>query len=175
MANRDVNDDRPAEPRAIALWRSLGAENLTALEVVFSLLRAQQLVWEQLDAVLKPLDLGVTRFMALTTIMESEDGCRLSDLSSSILVHPTTVTMIVDQLAKQGLVKRQPHATDRRSTLAVITPAGRALAREAASSLDRAGFGISGLSLAKQKRTLDLLADMRRGLGDMWPNHWSGE
>ena len=127
MADRDVAAEELDEPRPIAFWHAMGIEDTLPMELVVSVLRAQQLLWNQIGDALKPLDLGVTRFLALGAILDAEGGCRLSDLSSAIQVHPTTVTVMVDQLTKQGLVKRQPHATDRRSTLAVITPAGRAL------------------------------------------------
>jgi DNA-binding MarR family transcriptional regulator len=174
MATRQGATGGSPENRSVVFWRSMGIEDPLPMEVFVSLLRAQQLMWSQIDDTLKPLDLGVTRFLALATIMETDGGCRLSDLSSSILVHPTTVTMIVDQLTKQGLVKREPHATDRRSTLAVITPAGRALTREAFAALERMGFGISNLSRAKLKRIVQALADLRAEFDDVWPTSWKG-
>jgi len=45
------------------------------------------------------------------------------------MVHPTTVTVALDQLEKRGLVRRKPHPTDRRTPLAVLTPAGQEMLR----------------------------------------------
>lgn len=174
MAEKEAKERPSAAPRPIAFWRSMGVEDTLPVELFTSILRAQQLMMNHVEEVLKPLDLGATRFFALSTILESESGCRLSDLSTTILVHPTTVTMIVDQLAKQGLVKREPHPTDRRSTLAVITPAGRALCREAMLALGRSGFGISNVSRTKMKRAVEILADVRAEFDDVWPSNWRG-
>jgi DNA-binding MarR family transcriptional regulator len=159
-----------SEPGPIAFWHGMGIDDTLPMELVVSILRAHQLLWNRIGDVLKPLDLGVTRFPALGAILDAEGGCRLSDLSSAIQVHPTTITVMVDQLTKQGLVKRVPHATDRRSTLAVITPAGAALLREAYASLERMGFGVPALSRPKLKRLVQLLGELRAELDDVWPD-----
>ena len=39
---------------------------------------------------------------------------------------PRTVTSLADVLERDGLIRRMPHATDRRAVLARITPEGRA-------------------------------------------------
>jgi DNA-binding MarR family transcriptional regulator len=159
-----------AEPRPIAFWHAMGVEDTLPMELVVSVLRSHQLLWNQIGDALKPLDLGVTRFLALGAILDAAGGCRLSDLSSAIQVHPATVTVMVDQLAKQGLVKRVPHATDRRSTLAVITPAGSALLREAYASLERMGFGVPAMSRSKLQHLVQLLGELRAELDDLWPD-----
>ena len=53
--------------------------------------------------------------------------CRSARSAQRLLVHPTSVTSTVDALERLGLVERVGHPTDRRATLARITPraAGR--------------------------------------------------
>src|SRR5579883_2211404 len=49
-------------------------------------------------------------------------------LRDELGVSARQVTNLVDALEAEGLVKRAPHATDRRATLVELTPKGSALA-----------------------------------------------
>jgi len=60
----------------------------------------------------------------------------LSQLGRQLQIHQTSITSLVDRLEKQGLIKRTPHPTDRRSILAEMTPAGRVLTRKAIKLLN---------------------------------------
>ena len=51
------------------------------------------------------------------------------------MIHPTSVTNIVDRLEAQGFVRRVAHPTDRRTTLAEITDEGRAVVEEATEAV----------------------------------------
>lgn len=50
------------------------------------------------------------------------------ELSQALRCTPRHVTGLVDALQSAGLVERQPHPTDRRATLVVLTTAGTKLA-----------------------------------------------
>jgi DNA-binding MarR family transcriptional regulator len=128
-----------------------------------SLLRSYQRVSSAMDRALKPLEIGRTGYLVLMTLLLSETGTRsISELSVQVLVHPTTMTQLTVQLDQSGLIRKQPHPTDRRTTLAVITPAGRALAREATRLLDGQGFGFEHLDEAEARQLTELLRDARR-------------
>jgi DNA-binding MarR family transcriptional regulator len=49
----------------------------------------------------------------------------MSDLGERVVLSRTRVSRVVDELERAGLVERQAHPTDRRSTYAMITAAGR--------------------------------------------------
>ena len=66
-------------------------------------------------------DRVVSEFMGAT------ESLTPTDIMSRLVVTSATVTGLVDTLEKGGLVARQRHPTDRRSTLLTITPGGRAL------------------------------------------------
>jgi DNA-binding MarR family transcriptional regulator len=53
----------------------------------------------------------------------------MSGLSDELGVTPRNVTTLVDGLEAEGLVRRVPHATDRRATVVEITPKGAVMAR----------------------------------------------
>jgi DNA-binding MarR family transcriptional regulator len=66
--------------------------------------------------------------------LNSAPGRRLlmSELGARVVLSRTRVSRVVDELARAGLVERQAHTTDRRSTYAALTPAGRRRFRAAA-------------------------------------------
>ena len=70
----------------------------------------------------------------------------LGRLSKALLVHPTTITVAIDQLEGAGLVRRVPHPSDRRTVLAQLTRAGHDMAERASDSLAPIGFGLHGIS-----------------------------
>ena len=87
-----------------------------------TLLRTTILVTDEMDRVLKECQLSRTGYLILITLQTSREQTRpLGQLSKVLLVHPTTVTMAIDQLEKPGLVRRVPHPTDRRTVLARLT------------------------------------------------------
>ena len=50
---------------------------------------------------------------------------RMGDLASALDVTPRSVTALVDGLEGEGLVRRQPHPTDRRATMIELTDSAR--------------------------------------------------
>ncbi len=137
-----------------------------------SVLRLHQLMTSELDRVLKPYDLNRNSYLLLASLHLSAHGSRLlSRLASHMMVHPTTVTIVTDKLEKQGLLVRSPHPTDRRATYAQITPAGKALLKEATRALDEANFGLPGVTPAKAQKVIDMLAPIRVAAGDHNPDH----
>jgi DNA-binding MarR family transcriptional regulator len=148
-------------------WRKQDLGDPRPFLAMGSVLRLHQLMTAEIDRVLKEYDLTRTSYLVLSTIMLSEHGSRLlSRIATHMLVHPTTVTLVIDKLEQQGLVLRQPHPSDRRATYAKITPAGTALVREATRALDKVGFGLPGLTPAQAGRLTDLLTPLRSAAGD---------
>jgi len=67
-------------------------------------------------------------FEVLLRLARSPEGLlRMTDLSAQTSLTTSGVTRVVDRLVERGLVARQACATDRRTTYAVITDAGRRL------------------------------------------------
>jgi DNA-binding MarR family transcriptional regulator len=66
----------------------------------------------------------------------------MAKIGVRLMVHPASVTNTVDRLEVQGLVRREPHPTDGRTTLAAITPAGRRVVERATKALGEVRFGL---------------------------------
>lgn len=63
-------------------------------------------------------------------IIGHSDSLRMKELAAKTGVTTGTLTVMIDRLEQQGLLQRQPHATDRRSWLVTLTDKGKQLFRE---------------------------------------------
>ncbi len=133
-----------------------------------AILRTHQAMTAAIDATLRTHDLTRTGYLLMTTLQLSRDGTRpLGQLSRHLMVHPTTVTLALDQLEKRNLVKRNPHPTDRRTILAVLTPAGREVLDKATKALADTEFGLTGVDASLSGRVVEVLGDVREHIGDI--------
>lgn len=132
-----------------------------------SIMRAQQIVLARVDAMLRPFGLTFARYEALVLLLFSRRGALpLGKMGDRLMVHPTSVTNSVNRLEAQELVRRVPHPTDRRATLAEITPKGRDVVQRATKVLVEARFGLDTLSDEESVEITRLIEVLRRGIGD---------
>ena len=69
-------------------------------------------------------DLTRSQFYTLMTL-EHQEGMPLSQISERISRSPGNMTLVIDNLEKEGLVERQRSQPDRRVVVAVLTESGR--------------------------------------------------
>jgi DNA-binding MarR family transcriptional regulator len=132
-----------------------------------SIMRAQQIVLARVDQALKPFELTFARYEALVLLAFSRRGSLpLGKMGERLMIHPTSVTNIVDRLEAQGLVLRVDHPTDRRTTLCEITADGRALVDKATAAVAAIDLGIAGLSDREVAQLTTLLGKLRHAAGD---------
>ena len=118
-----------------------------AMAAATSIMRAQQIVLAAVDGALRPFGLTFARYEGLVLLLFSRRGTLpLGIMGQRLMIHPASVTNIIDRLENQGLVRRRPHPTDGRTTLAEITEEGRRLATEATAAVNDVAFGLGGLS-----------------------------
>jgi DNA-binding MarR family transcriptional regulator len=149
-------------------WEEHGwAQASRGMAAVTSVFRAQQIYLARIDAVLRPLGLTFARYEVLMLLLFSRAGSLpLSVVGSRLQVHPTSVTNAVNRLVEQGLIRRVPHPTDGRTTLAALTPAGRRLAEKATAAVNDSVFADPGLDPDGVAELVDVLQRLRRGAGD---------
>jgi DNA-binding MarR family transcriptional regulator len=82
----------------------------------------------------------------------------MGDLASTLGIDKAYVTVIVDDLESQGLVRRRPHPSDRRAKLVEVTRKGKDLARRADKIL---GTPPPGLLSLDPRQAEDLLRILR--------------
>jgi DNA-binding MarR family transcriptional regulator len=163
----------PFDPieRAGVLWEKHSpgepAEVYAAMRAVTSIMRAQQVLIGELDALLKPHGVTFSRYEALVLLTFARDGALpLSKVGERLQVHATSVTNVIDRLEAAGLVRREPNPRDGRGTLAVITDDGRRVAGEATAQLNAARFGLSTLAVEDLGQLFTILRGLRIGAGD---------
>ncbi|MGH7821961.1 MAG: MarR family winged helix-turn-helix transcriptional regulator [Candidatus Binatia bacterium] len=91
-----------------------------------------------------------------------------SDLAGKTGVTRATITGLLDGLERDGLVKREPSADDRRKLLVRLTPRAERLLRDfLPGHFRRIAALMSGLTRAEKRTLVDLLAKVRSGLPAM--------
>jgi DNA-binding MarR family transcriptional regulator len=90
----------------------------------------------------------------------------MGKMGDRLMLHPTSVTNIIDRLEQQDLVVRIPHPTDRRTVLAQITEDGRQVVEKATEAVTSISFGVDGLTVAELDQLTDLLRKLRIAAGD---------
>jgi len=161
----------PFDPidRAAQIWaRRFGPS--PSMAAVTSIMRAQQILLGELDALLRPYDLTFARYEALVLLTFSRRGALpLGMIGERLMVHPTSVTNIIGRLEGQKMVVRRPNPADGRGTLAEITDVGRAVVKQATADLMAAEFGLGGFAEAQLKEIFDLFRELRLTAGDFIP------
>ena len=140
---------------------------LAAMSAVTSVMRAQQVLLARLNEALRPFGLTFPRYEALMLLLFARrEALPLGKVGERLQVHRTSVTNIIDKLEADGLVRRVPHAEDRRTTLAEITDEGRRVALAATEAMHAAEFGLGALTEAEQEQVTALLRGLRVAAGD---------
>lgn len=105
------------------------------------------------------------RFDVLAQLDRLGRGLTMGELSSRLMVTNGNVTGLIDSMVEDGLVERQPHPTDRRSTVIAATRHGRALfAKMAPSHAAWVESMMAGLSRAEMVLLLELLGKLKESL-----------
>jgi DNA-binding MarR family transcriptional regulator len=160
--------DLPFDPiaRAAQTWESRFGD-AKAMAAVTAIMRVQQILLNQLDALLRPHDLTFARYEALVLLSFSREGALpMRIIGERLMVHPTSVTNTIDRLEGQHLVLRKPNPRDGRGTLAEITAAGRAVMQRATADLMAAEFGMGGYTEDQLQDMFSLLRGLRVTAGD---------
>jgi DNA-binding MarR family transcriptional regulator len=127
-----------------------------------AILRSYQLLVDQVNDVMRDHGLTFARYEVLAWLAtDPEEPLTLSWISKTLRIPPATVTNLIDRHEAEGLLRRVPHPSDARTTLAVITPRGRKLVDGATQDLNTRVYERIGLSEHKRAQLIDLLAELR--------------
>lgn len=90
----------------------------------FLLNKAQRALVAEIDTV---LDSGLSvRHFAILSVLHHRGGLRQTDIAGVIGIDRTTTMKIIDELEHAGMLRRSPHAEDRRANALDLTSKGRA-------------------------------------------------
>lgn len=150
-----------------ARWVEHGQPGAAHFAAMAAVLRTHQVIVGALDVLLKEHGLTRTAYLLMITLQMSPGSSRaLGSLSRHMLVHPTTVTMLVDSLEARRLVRRRAHPTDRRTVLATLTPKGERLVSAASRDLAAANFGLGSAAEPLSERLTETLRAVRQEIAD---------
>lgn len=152
---------------AAANWRGAGWGAVDAMTAATSITRAHQILTGRIDAALAPFGLNFSRFEVLALLSFTRTGSLpLGKVGDRLQVHPASVTNTVNRLEADGLVRREPHPTDRRTTLAVLTGEGRRRVERGAAALADIEFGVAGMGARARAATDAAILELRSAAGD---------
>jgi DNA-binding MarR family transcriptional regulator len=124
---------------------------------LLALQRAAHATLHVLAAELADLDLTASEINVLANLADGR-GRTVSELSQAAGVRPTTLTSVLDRLARRGHITRGGRPSDRRVVLVELTPSGR----RAAASVGQAVAALEERALGGQSPAA--LAGLRAGL-----------
>jgi len=107
---------------------------------------------------LAPLGLNV-RMCGVLNLLKDEGPASQQEIGEQLGIDRTTMVEIVDELERQGIVRRERSALDRRSYAVTLTPGGKAKQKRAAEVFDAVAEDFfSPLSAAEREKLLGMLS-----------------
>ena len=92
---------------------------------LYSLLHAAGVAQSHVETKLAGLGLSLPKLAALRALSDAGESLPLGQLAERLSCVKSNITQLVDRLESDGFVARAHDPNDRRSRLAVMTPAGR--------------------------------------------------
>jgi len=157
--------DDPVEEAAFQ-WAKRYPE-AAGFRALVSLVRGYSAAVREVEAILRPLELNISRFEVLLLLSFSRTGALpMMKIRDRLLVHGSSVTYLVDRLEEAGRVARQADPADGRVSLVQVTDEGRRVTERAAQALAADGFGsFASLDDGDLGRLSELLGALRREPG----------
>jgi DNA-binding MarR family transcriptional regulator len=162
---------RRADPEGVAIdpvlvaesnWESRGWVARPHFRAGLSIYHCAELIRQAMTDAMAPHGLTFVLHEALAVLFFSRRGeMPMGKLGDRLLVHPTSVTSTIDRLENLELVRRMAHPTDRRATLAGITPKGRRAVASSSIRMAELRFGMTALSASQAKAVYTILARVR--------------
>ena len=148
-------------------WAGQGWDEVAAMQAATSVMRAQQIVLSRVDEALRPWSLTFARYEVLVLLHFSKEGVLpLGKMGDRLMLHQASITNLVDRLEQQDLIRRVPHPTDRRTTLAELTPSGRSTVIDATKAVVAASVGVAELTDRDAADLHRILRKLRSGASD---------
>ena len=150
--------------RETTIQSSTDLQETTAKEPLLAVLRELAQAYHAFAAYsaahVRQLGLTSAQFDVIATLGNTQ-GMPLTQLAQKTLITKGTLTGIIDRLEEKGLVCREVPVGDRRSFLAVLTPAGEALFAQVFPAhiayLSRVFANVDAGDLEQVRRTLRAL------------------
>jgi DNA-binding MarR family transcriptional regulator len=96
----------------------------TPLGTLLSILTSFEVLARYLELELKPYDATLIRFNVMSTLYKNGGEMTPSQIAESVFREKNSITAVLNTLEKEGVVRREPSASDHRSVKVVITDKG---------------------------------------------------
>jgi DNA-binding MarR family transcriptional regulator len=137
----------------------------SATECAMNIARAGDLVVGRVAAALQPLEVSPAGGLVLGILKDADKPCPPNYISERLIVSRATVTGVLDTLVKRGLVRRQPHPTDRRMVLVHLTRSGTRMADRVRQTVHRGeAEWMSALNERERAQLTELMGKLQRNL-----------
>lgn len=108
-----------------------------SLNTYTKLMRASESVTSRVGRKMSDAGLTISQFGVLEALLHKGDMCQ-RDVAAKILKSTGNITMVIDNLEKQGLVKRERSLEDRRYCTVLLTEKGRTVIEAAFAEVEAA-------------------------------------
>src|SRR4051795_5422801 len=131
--------------------------NALATEAAMNTIRTADLLFDRIGRLLRPLNVSAAGGLVLG-LLRDHGPMTPSQLGERLIVTRATVTGLLDSLEARGYVRRQPHATDRRSLVVELTPEGITTLQQVRTIIHaRETAWMGAFSDAELRRYIDVL------------------
>ena len=137
-----------------------------SLRVWLRMLSATTIIEKSIRAHLKSrCDSTLPRFDVMSALDRMQEPITMSELTNRLLVSGGNVTGLINRLADDQLVSREPDPSDRRTQFVALTPAGRAAFRAMAAEHEAlVDTMFVSLSDEQMESLLDLTTELNNAL-----------
>lgn len=152
-------------------------------DLLVALLLVQSLVERRSEAFFQPFGLTSAQFNILNLLAYHDGSMDQATLVDLLLVGKSSISIVLNRMVRDGLVKREEHPKDRRQVVLVFTAKGRALWRKISPRYEAGVEKVFGaLPATRRQRFLDDLKALHNSLladegndqsNDRWGSHFS--
>jgi DNA-binding MarR family transcriptional regulator len=127
-------------------------------DLLVAVLLVQSLLERRSEAFFQPFGLTSAQFNILNLLGHRGGRMDQAALVDLLLVGKSSISIVLNRMVRDGLVKREEHPKDRRQVVLLLTPKGRALWRKISPSYEAGVEKIFGsLPAIRRKLFLDNL------------------
>lgn len=124
-----------------------------ALNTYTKLMRGAESVTVRVGRKMSDAGLTISQFGVLEALLHKGPLCQ-RDVASKILKSTGNITLVIDNLEKQGLVRRERSLEDRRFCTIILTDKGRALIEVTFAEVEAAIVAEMGVLTDEEQQTL---------------------
>jgi DNA-binding MarR family transcriptional regulator len=142
-------------------------------ELLFSLLKVKNSLDRSSEAFFQPFGLTASKFNILNVLSLNQGRMDQSELVDQLLVGKSSTSIVLNRMLRDHLIKREPHPTDKRQAVLVITEKGSRLWSQVSPTYEKnvsEAFGVIPPSHRKQfLADLDRLQEALASPAKFWP------